>query len=83
MDEPFPAAPATEPAPAVSPASVEVAPAALVPAQKPAETATAAVAAPAGELAETGAAGTIWLATGGAGLLLLGVALVALRRRMA
>ncbi|MCW2130984.1 LPXTG cell wall anchor domain-containing protein [Arthrobacter sp. VKM Ac-2550] len=83
MDEPFPAAPAGEPAPAVSPASVEVAPAALVPAQKPAESAAAPAAAPAGQLAETGASGTIWLATGGAGLLLLGVAMVALRRRMA
>jgi LPXTG-motif cell wall-anchored protein len=41
------------------------------------------VAAPAGELAETGVSGTIWLASGGAGVLLLGVALVALRRRMA
>ncbi|HEX2246870.1 MAG TPA: LPXTG cell wall anchor domain-containing protein, partial [Arthrobacter sp.] len=82
-EEIFPAPPATEPAPAVSPASVEVAPAALVPAAKQADQADAPVAAPSGELAETGASGTIWLASGGAGVLLLGVALVALRRRMA
>ena len=81
-EEIFPAAPATEPS-AVSPASVEVAPAAVVPASRHAEQPAAPVTAPAGELAETGATGTVWLATGGAGLLLLGVALVALRRRAA
>lgn len=76
---PYEITPGVTAAPAVQPASVKAiaqsAPAAV-------GTAAAPVAAPAGQLAETGATGTVWLVSGGAGLLLLGAALVALRRRM-
>lgn len=73
--------PSSEPAPAVRPASLDVAPAAGLAPEAPA-TDVAFVGAPATELAQTGTSGaTLWLASGGAGLVLLGGALLGWRRR--
>ncbi|WP_336714093.1 LPXTG cell wall anchor domain-containing protein [Arthrobacter sp. USHLN218] len=77
----FAQAPSSEPAPVVSPASLDVAPADGLAPEAPA-TDLAFVGAPATELARTGTSGgTLWLASGGAGLLLLGGALLGWRRR--
>lgn len=73
--------PSSEPAPVVSPANLAAAPAAGLAPEAPA-TDVAFVGAPATELAQTGTSGgTLWLASGGAGLALLGGALLAWRRR--
>ncbi|MGF9662408.1 LPXTG cell wall anchor domain-containing protein [Arthrobacter crystallopoietes] len=78
--EPAPAqAPGREPAPEISPASLDVAPAAG-PAPEAPQTDVAPSAAPANELAQTGTADTLWLTSGGAGLLLLGATLIGWRR---
>jgi LPXTG-motif cell wall-anchored protein len=71
-------APSGESAQVLAPASLDVAPAASpAPAAK---THLAHTAVPADRLAQTGAADTGWLASGGAGLLLLGATLIAGRR---
>lgn len=73
--------PTSDPAPDVRLASLAAAPAAGLAQETPAAGVTPA-AAPLNELAQTGASqGTLWLASGGAGLMLLGGALLVWRRR--
>lgn len=71
----------SDPAPDVRLASLAAAPAAGLAQETPAAD-VAPAAAPPNELAQTGASqGTLWLASGGAGLMLLGGALLVWRRR--
>ncbi|GLB66448.1 LPXTG cell wall anchor domain-containing protein [Arthrobacter mangrovi] len=73
--------PTSQPAPDVRPASLVAAPAAGLAPETPAAD-VAPAAAPVNELAQTGVPhGTLWLASGGAGLMLLGGALLVWRGR--